>query len=211
MLTIARLPGLKILNFSAITEKDRLNAESYYLSLIVQELSLAPEEDAEKIKASHPRWKELCEEYGEPAIKRDVDHVDPRSLAARLLTLQFELSEEAAALFNLPRETKATTRNIPKRFNIYSVLGAMGRAFGQKSVRPGLSLSLITDEWEEVDGERVKREIKLVPETRGISTFVEERLGRVRVDYVEPARKELEARAHEHVIAGSLLKGGVAA
>ena len=203
MLTIARLPGLKTLNFSAITEKDRLNAETYYLSLIVQELSLKSEEDAADILKGHPRWTELCEEYGEPTVKRDGDHIDPRSLAARLLTLEFELSSSAAALFAVDKGTEVTVKNIPKRFNIYSVLGCMAKGFGQTSVVPGLHLSLITDDWEEIDGQRVKREVRLVPETRGIGTFVEERIGHVRVDYIEPDMEELSMR--EHVVAGSWL------
>jgi hypothetical protein len=198
MLTIARLPNLRILNFSAVTEKDRLNAESYYLSLIVQELSLAAEMDADRIKAQHPRWEELCSEYGEPEIKRTKDHVDPRSLAARLLTLEFELSDTAAVLFRSTEGKKAVAKNIPKRFSIYSVLGSVVKAFGQSIVTPGLSLSLITDDWADIDGERVKREIRLVPETRGIGTFIEERVGRIRVDYEEPVQ---DHGAYKHPLA----------
>lgn len=211
MLTIARLPHLQTLNFSSITEKDRLNAETYYISLVVQELSLAPESETAKIMESHPRWRELCEEYGEPTIKRTSDHVDPRSLAARLLTLEFSVSPEAARLFNQPIDEKATVKNVPKRFNVYSVLGAMARAYGQNHVAPGLSLNLVTEDWEEVNGQREKRVIRLVPETRGIGTFLEdgERIGHVRVEYEEPARNMGERM--NHAIAGSLLGQIIAA
>jgi Leucine-rich repeat (LRR) protein len=209
MLTIARLPNLKTLNFSAVTEKDRLNGETYYLSLIVQELSLKPEADAHGILEKHPRWRELCEEYGEPVVKRESDHVDPRSLAARMVTLEVELSGEAAALFGKSDGAKELLRNVPKRFNIYSVLGAVAKAFGQDSVVPGLSMSLITEDWEEADGKRVKRVLELVPETRGIGTFVEERIGRIRVEYQELQKTAFQA--YEHPVTATLLSQAVVA
>jgi hypothetical protein len=211
MLTIARLPHLRTLNFSTITEKDRLNAETYYMSLIVQELSLAPDSETSKIKASHRRWSELCEEYGEPTIKRQSDHIDPRSLAARLLTLEFSLSPSAAGLFQRLIDEEASIKNVPKRFNIYSVLGAMARAYGQGFVAPGLSLNLVTEDWEDIEGKMEKRVVRLVPETRGIGTFLEdgERVGRVRVEYEEPARNMVNEGGH--AVVGSLLEQTVVA
>jgi len=170
MLTIARLPSLQTLNFSTISDKERLNAESYYLSLVAQELSLHPESEASRILASHPRWSDLVEEYGEPTITREGgQHIDPRSLAARLLTLEIELSSQAARIFHRSEGEKVTLRNIPKRFNIYTLLSDVSRAYGQTSVAAGLGLSLLTEEWEDNEhGERVKRIVRLVPETRGI-------------------------------------------
>jgi hypothetical protein len=181
------------------------------MSLIVQELSLAPESETPKIKESHPRWDELCEEYGEPTIKRQSDHIDPRSLAARLLTLEFSLSPAAASLFNKSSDEKAMVKHLPKRFNIYSVLGAMARAYGQNFVAPGLSLNLVTEDWEDIEGKMEKRVVRLIPETRGIGTFLEdgERVGRVRVEYEEPARNLVNERGHG--VVGSLLEQTVVA
>jgi hypothetical protein len=111
-------------------------------------------------------------------------------------------------LFGGKTGMQAVLKSVPKRFNVYSVLGSMARAFGQDHVAPGLSLSLITDDWEEVDGERVRREIRLVPETRGIGTFVEERIGRIRVDYEAPVK---DYGVYEHHIAASLVPDSIVA
>jgi Leucine-rich repeat (LRR) protein len=93
ILMIARLPStLKTLNYTAITEKDRVNAEVYYLSQIAKELSLLlPEEKKRKkdVLKHHPRWKELCQEYGVPSVQSraiDENNVDPTTLAARLVS-----------------------------------------------------------------------------------------------------------------------------
>ncbi|KNG51479.1 tubulin-specific chaperone e [Stemphylium lycopersici] len=54
MLTLARLGQLKTLNHSPINEKERLNAESYYLSMIAKEVQFAPENLRDQILKSHP-------------------------------------------------------------------------------------------------------------------------------------------------------------
>lgn len=68
MLTIARLPQLDMLNYSKITEKERLNAEKYYLNEITAELTAMGQDKRHEVLDRHPRWKVLCEEYGEPVI-----------------------------------------------------------------------------------------------------------------------------------------------
>lgn len=196
MLTIARLSRLKILNYSPISPKDRLNAESYYLSLITQELSLAPESEADKIIARHPRWTELCEEYGEPVIRRSGEkRIDPNSLEAQLIRFRFRLDKEAAiGSMSLDEESRLYEVELPRSFSTYSVQGVVGKHFG---LRPWtLRLIWETGEWdaskprerenfEEWDSEdddeqetnlgnqRVRRVVELVPGTRAIGTWVE--------------------------------------
>lgn len=68
MLTIARLPQLGMLNYSKITEKERLNAEKYYLDEIAAELAAATPDSRQDVLRRHSRWTTLCEEYGEPVI-----------------------------------------------------------------------------------------------------------------------------------------------
>ena len=67
-LTLARLPQLRTLNHSTITDKERLNAETYYLGQIARELAQTPAAQRAQVLAAHPRWPALCEEYGEPAV-----------------------------------------------------------------------------------------------------------------------------------------------
>lgn len=201
MLTIARLPQLETLNYSKIIDKERLNSESYYLSQIGRELSLAPKEKENEILSAHPRWKELCEEYGEPKIERQTESgIDPNSLAARLLECTI-YSPTAAHLSTLPNEHNPLIVEIPKSCSIYKVHGVIGRRLGLEPTR--LRLILETGEkdrvdmatwngveaWdsdeeeaEEVGEEWKEREEELVAGTRPLGTFVDGQKARIRVE-----------------------------
>lgn len=199
MLTIARLGLLNSLNYSPvrvepmalsravaltacqILSKDRLNAETYYLSQIVQELSLTAETDEENIKGRHPRYNELCTEYGEPEIRRTRGSIHPDSLAASLINVKF-VSAHISFLVQ-----------IPKRLSIYSVLGIVGRKvkvspfelrlFWQTEdwIIPKSSLVDEFEQWDSDDDEdegiggqgRVRREVELLPGTRSLGTWVD--------------------------------------
>ncbi|THX40595.1 hypothetical protein D6D10_03386 [Aureobasidium pullulans] len=201
MLTIARLPQLETLNYSKITDKERLNSESYYLSQIGRQLSLAPKEKENEILSAHPRWKELCEEYGEPKIERQTESgIDPNSLAARLLECTI-YSPAAAHLSTLPNEHNPLIVEIPKSCSIYKVHGVIGRRLGLEPTQ--LRLILETGEKDRVDmatwngveawdsdeedaesvGEEWKeREEELVAGTRPLGTFVDGQKARIRVE-----------------------------
>jgi hypothetical protein len=204
MLTIARLPQLSTLNYSKITDKERLNSESYYLSQIGKELSLSPKEKEKEILESHPRWKELCEEYGEPKVERqETSTIDPNSLAARLLACSV-YSPSAAGNANLPNEEKPLVVEIPKSCSIYKVHGILGRRLGVEPLRLRLILEtgekdrvdMATwngvEEWdsdeedaEEVGEEWKEREEELIGGTRPLGTFVDGAKARIRVELKE--------------------------
>lgn len=201
MLTIARLPQLETLNYSKITDKERLNSESYYLSQIGKELSLSPKEREKDILASHPRWKQLCEEYGEPKVERQAEsRINPNSLAARLLECSV-YSPAAAGNANLPNEKSPLIVDIPKSCSIYKVHGILGRRLGVEPLQLRLILEtgekdrvdMATwngvEEWDsdeedaEEDGEEWKeREEELVAGTRPLGTFVDGYKARIRVE-----------------------------
>ncbi|KAK6381126.1 hypothetical protein LTR65_001038 [Meristemomyces frigidus] len=151
MLTMARLPGLATLNYSKITHKERLNAETYYLSQIAVEISHAAGSEAQAaagVRARHPRWAALCEEYGEPALTRQAerrtDGLDANSLAARLVTITFAS----------PTPTQTWTASIPQAANIYTLLGLVGKKLGVMPLK--LRLVWETGEYDPVargDGE----------------------------------------------------------
>lgn len=150
ILTIARLPQLQTLNYSKITEKERLNADSYYLRQIVAEITAASPDQAAKIQASHPRWKALCEEYGEPALNyhevAKKGDVDPRSLAARFVNVTF-VSNISSSEPSLNSTTASENKTlVPSSANIYTVLGIASK-FLRLSISP-LELRLI---WETDD------------------------------------------------------------
>ncbi|KAF2120745.1 tubulin-specific chaperone-like protein E [Lophiotrema nucula] len=203
MLTIARLGRLKVLNYSPISEKERLNAESYYLSLIAKELNFASEEAAEGILRSHPRWKWLCEEYGEPDVKREVNRVNPNSLAARLIKLHLYLGETAKAAASSDAPERFETE-LPMNFTVYSVLGVVGKKIGIPPMKcrlvwetgdwmPVARDDAIDEDWDtdssdEEDegkevGERVMREVEIVPGTRSIGTSVDGMEVAVRIEH----------------------------
>ncbi|KAL2270951.1 hypothetical protein VTJ83DRAFT_322 [Remersonia thermophila] len=148
MLTIARLPSLRVLNFSSITAADRADAEMFYLSRIARQLAAAPVDAEGQILARHPRWKDLCEAYGEPAVVRRGE-VDPGFLEARLVTVDFHVvggggGEEEG------EEARKKTVQVPKSFDIYAVKGLVGRVFGLDPLK--VRLVWETGEWDPVAG-----------------------------------------------------------
>ena len=173
----------------------------------MKELSHSPEDETPVILAKHRRYLELCDEYGEPAIQRTTAHsIDPNSLTARLIRLNFHLdgcTVEGNAAGGVP---SSFSIEVPKRFTAYSVLGLVG-----KHVKlPPMKLRLVwkTGEWDppardqlavdelwdsddEADdkvmsgeGERkgVPREVEVVPGTRSIGTWVDGSVADIRVE-----------------------------
>ncbi|KAH6615037.1 tubulin-specific chaperone-like protein E [Boeremia exigua] len=192
MLTLARLGKLTILNHSPISDKERLNAESYYLSLIVKEVQYAPENRRDLILDSHPRYKWLCEEYGEPDIKRNENAVNPNSLAARLMKIRLYLADD---------KTKAHEVEIPMSCTAYTVLGVVGRRFGLMPIQCRLiwetgdwmpakrTMADVEDEdWDSEYSEdetatgKVMREVEITPGTRSIGTWIDGMEATVRVE-----------------------------
>jgi Leucine-rich repeat (LRR) protein len=195
MLTLARLGNLKTLNHSPINPKERLNAESYYLSMIAKEVQFAPENLKEQILKSHPRYEWLCEEYGEPDVQRSTNKVNPNSLAARLLRIHFYLAADKAKVYEA---------EIPMTCTAYTVLGMVGKHFGIKPTEcklvwetgdwmPAKSnvVGFDEDEYDSDDSEdeakmdRVMREVKVIPGTRSIGTWIDGSEATVRVE-MEP-------------------------
>lgn len=139
MFAIARIASLKTLNFSQVTPADRTNAETFYLSRIAKQLAAAPESSEAEVLALHPRYKELCETYGEPSIIRRLE-VNPAFLEARLITVSFHTrdSEEEKVI------------KIPRSFDMYAVKGTAGKLFGLSPLKLGLVWE--TGEWDPVAG-----------------------------------------------------------
>lgn len=192
MLTLARLGNLKTLNHSPINPKERLNAESYYLSMIAKEVQFTPENLTEQILKSHPRYEWLCEEYGEPDVQRSSNRVNPNSLAARLLRVRFYLAADKSRTYEA---------EIPMSCTAYTVLGMVGKHFGIKPMEckllwetgdwmPAKSavVDFDEDEWDSEDSEeggkvdRMMREVQVVPGTRSIGTWIDGSEAVVRVE-----------------------------
>ena len=95
--TVARLATLTELNYSQITPPERQNAELYYLSQVSKQLAAAAENAEEReILEENPRWKELCDIHGEPAVvkKPDTEDAGVGTLAARVTEFTFHISRQ---------------------------------------------------------------------------------------------------------------------
>ena len=200
MLTLARLSPIQVLNYGTITPQDRSNGELYYLSLIGKELSVTAEDAEQGILAAHPRYRDLCEKYGEPVIRRAVSEsnrpggvVNPRSVAARLVTMVFRLS------------SVTKSKEIPHSFDTYQVKAIVSRLFGlppfefrliweTDELDPVSQENMDEDDWDSEDeaengnkpanmgdnAKFVRREVELVDSTRDIGFWFQD-VGEARV------------------------------
>jgi len=195
MLVIARLPRLKSLNHTIISDKDRLNAETFYLMIIGQELSRLPDDcPASTITSLHPRYTALCNEYGEPSIiKSSHTKHDPNSIAARLINGHIKSSDS-----HDNNQYDGIIR-IPQTFSLYNVHGLLSRRLnlsytlfnliwetGEKEP-PAYIIAKrkVVEEWnsddefdcegDDMNNDWVDREVELKPSTRPIGTIVDKK------------------------------------
>lgn len=191
MLTLARLSCLRALNYSSISAKERLNAESYYLSQIAKELAAVSEGSEVNVVAQHPRFHELCEEYGQPAVARSTSALNPNSLAARLIKIELRLTDNARQRMAVENALSTLTIEVPQSLTAYSVMGIVGRRLGLQPLKLGLVWE--TGEWllateesntevgewdseeedQEVSQRKVAREVDIIAGTRMIGTWLE--------------------------------------
>lgn len=95
--TIARVATLTELNYSQITPPERQNAELYYLSQVSKQLAAATDYAEEReLLEENPRWKELCDIYGEPTVVKKTDAEAPgvQTLAARVTEFTFHITKQ---------------------------------------------------------------------------------------------------------------------
>lgn len=201
MLLLARLPRIQTLNHSAVTSQERLNAETFYLNRLAREIAPLSSKEREDVLREHPRWAELCEEYGEPVAlgegqKGVGEGWGREQLGARFVVVSFVFASDGDG------KGGDWTEDVPRSESVYALLGRVGRRVG---VLP-LGLRLVWEtgerdpvgsgtgdgpEWwdsedEDGDGEGEKewvaREVELVAGTRMVGTYFEGTGARVRVE-----------------------------
>jgi tubulin-specific chaperone E len=196
-LVLARLPNLSSLNYSQITSKDRLDADTYYLSRIAEEIAAVPEGQEECITSRHPRFAELCREYGHPVVQRpERPSISPNSLAARLITLNCYFANQAPEEVKLLGDSNLVIE-VPRNLQVYSVMGLIGKWLQKAPMK--VALVWETDELDPVkngaetsdseddakdnySGVMERREVQIVAGTRAIGTWIEGNEARVRIE-----------------------------
>ncbi len=121
LITVARLPTLTMLNYTSITEKDRMDGELYYLSVAEKEIQKAFEstqsttsDEFRRTLQDWTRHNELCSRYdrenvvnelvaaqdaqplqdataGTVVANQNLPKYPPNTLGARLVTITFQL------------------------------------------------------------------------------------------------------------------------
>ncbi|QRV87990.1 dynein light chain 1, cytoplasmic protein [Ceratobasidium sp. AG-Ba] len=127
---IARLPQLARLNGSQVTERDRADAELFYLSWISKHESGTELE----IEARHPRWKELSHKHqtsSEP-VKPVVQNLGSNIITVNIIRFQGPISRAHAVKFTPPSHelkvlpsmsTKVFAMKIKKSMKIQTQIG----------------------------------------------------------------------------------------
>lgn len=108
-----------MLNFSKITDDERMQAELYYLGLIAKEIAAAGEGKKDEIVARHRRWAELCESHGEPDLPL-ASSQNQHTLAANLIKLV--IRDEV--------RDRDETMEVPKAMSVGRLLWLVGRRWG---------------------------------------------------------------------------------
>lgn len=143
-LTLARIPNLKILNYTTMTPRDREEGEIYYLSVAEKEirnqLSIATGHIEQKAPAAslYPLYESLCAKYDREPVpltlsgiptKTSTPNYAPGTLGARLIN----------CTFYIPSSNQTFTRLLPPSLSVYTLKSLLHRHF---HLRP-LSFTLI--------------------------------------------------------------------
>lgn len=129
MLCIARLSNsVSVLNHSAITFKERENAELWYLGRIASELAGKDAEATKEVLQHHGRWEELCHLHGEPIIPSEAEENDKSLRGSRVIMIRVKEGE------------REWTREIPRSTAVSTVRKIVAGLVGWKSHETGLEL-----------------------------------------------------------------------
>lgn len=195
MLTLARLPTLTMLNYSAITDKDRMDGELYYLSVAENEIQTAFRhteslgcEEFTRAKQDWGRYGDLCSKYERENLVEKLaaqlpnptatstassqkPKYPPNSLGARLITVTFHFHPTSNE--NTKKEDVVLT--LPRTLDVYRVKSLLMRKTGRQwGLQPlGFVFELLTpSDGEDGDG------VEEIPDsTRRIGDWITEGVG----------------------------------
>ncbi|KAF9174915.1 hypothetical protein BGX20_009207 [Mortierella sp. AD010] len=107
--SIVRLPHIVQLNGSEISEKDRLNAELYYVTQVAHSTKGM---DEAAILAIHPRFEELCKVHGRPDTSDEFRKATSDILKDRLIVSKSDIDGPVKASFKRKVLGTMTVKNL---------------------------------------------------------------------------------------------------
>ncbi len=159
-LILARIPSLKILNYTPITDRDREEGEIYYLSIAEKHYrnTLSPFSPTQSAigtaQRQCPLYDTLCDKYDHPNILRApppahtptaAQKYAPGTLGARLVTTTFYIPLSTfASPSAFPHPIYSLTRPLPPSMPVYTLKSLLSHHFGL----PPLQLRLIYETGE---------------------------------------------------------------
>ncbi|RMD40266.1 hypothetical protein DV735_g4865, partial [Chaetothyriales sp. CBS 134920] len=156
-LTLARIPSLKVLNYTTITARDRIEGEIYYIS--VAEKAIRPILATQSLSAAasyashhYSRYPELCNKYDRTNLLETSAPILPGaaaaspssvshpagSVASRLVACTFYIPSVSATATPTSTDEKATARKeelltwtctLPKTFGVYHLKAIVRKHF----------------------------------------------------------------------------------
>ena len=157
-LTLARIPGLKSLNYTTITPRDREEGEIYYLSVAEKEIRALLDTDSgssaeQKAKLAcdmHPLYTTLCAKYDREDIvqvfvesmnkpasqgagrpKTELDTYAPGTLGSRLIDACFSIPETDSG----SKASGTFQRLLPTTVSVYRLKSLVARHFGLRALQ----------------------------------------------------------------------------
>lgn len=141
-LTLARIPSLKVLNYTTITSRDREEGEIYYLSVAEKHIrstlsSSSTQAAINLVQQRYPLYITLCAKYDRPIIldnppqaytptttRPSFPTYAPGTLGARLVTTTFYIAS------SIPSQSHTLERPLPPSMSVYTLKSLLSRHFG---------------------------------------------------------------------------------
>ncbi|CAG8438835.1 8592_t:CDS:10 [Ambispora gerdemannii] len=158
---VGRIKALTLLNGSIISPGDRVNAERYYLILIVRDLKSAMNE----IENQHPRFRELCDIHGTPDPDDSSLRASSSALKDRLLTLTIT---SRSALDQQP--TKKISKKLLGTMTIRNLKNLLQKLFGIPASHQKL-FYLAKSQVQSVPGENMASAVEINDDLRQLSYY----------------------------------------
>ncbi|KAK7040916.1 hypothetical protein VNI00_009512 [Paramarasmius palmivorus] len=155
-ITIARIPTLTMLDFTAITTRERTDSELLYLSHISQTFDFESEA-LEKLNEEHPQWNALCQKHGVPDRARNRRSEQKEKLSSKLIEIQiYRVIGSAPSTLKMDQ---ATPLRVLPTMNLKTFRLKIRKLLKLPSMDFTLWLHMPDDDWVELGTERDQQDL----------------------------------------------------